>query len=260
MPRSGSELIQAILSQHPEISAGATSPLLEYIFGSAKNIDTEEARSQPLDDRYRYYNAFAKHGMIAYAKEFSKDKPSATSYLDKSRGWIYYYPLVKQIFGESPKIICMVRDFAEIVASMEKLHRQSIAVLGDPLENVTLGERIDTWCKTTPIGLAMRRILNSIDLKYENVLYVRYEDLCNNPINACNQICDHLELERHAFDFNNIIKQAAEEEMAFGMPKLHDVATKLEKPKTSARDLFGEDLVNNLKQFAANYQNAFGYK
>ncbi|NHW78511.1 sulfotransferase, partial [Escherichia coli] len=47
MPRSGSELLQGLLSQHPDICAGTTSPLLEYVYGAYKNFkDTQEAISQ----------------------------------------------------------------------------------------------------------------------------------------------------------------------------------------------------------------------
>ena len=46
IPRSGSELIQVLLSQNPKIYGSATSPLLEYQFGARQNYDLPEVKSQ----------------------------------------------------------------------------------------------------------------------------------------------------------------------------------------------------------------------
>ena len=69
MPRSGSELIQAILSQHPEVECGTTSPLLEYFYGSLNNLNSVEAKSQ--EHAEEYYSAFVKGGIDAYVKKAS---------------------------------------------------------------------------------------------------------------------------------------------------------------------------------------------
>ena len=258
MPRSGSELLQALLAQHPAIAASATSPLLEYVFGAAKNLETPEAKSQP--DSQKYFDAFGGGGMREYAKHALSSKEGASLYVDKSRGWVYYYPLISKVLGEEPKVVCMVRDLAEIVASMENLHRNSANVLGDPLQNVTTGERIDHWLKTTPVGLALRRVMNALDQGYKGVLYVRYEDLCAAPQKVLDGIVEHLGLPQHDFDLENIEKAASEDERAFWSAEgIHKVEAKMEPAHTRANELFGEVVADRIRQFGAAYQNFFGY-
>ena len=49
MPRSGSELMQVLLHQNPDIYGSPTSPLLEYQYGMRANIGLTEVLSQPKE-------------------------------------------------------------------------------------------------------------------------------------------------------------------------------------------------------------------
>ena len=47
MPQAGSELIQVLMHQNPDIYASPTSPLLEFLFGARSNMELPEVKSQP---------------------------------------------------------------------------------------------------------------------------------------------------------------------------------------------------------------------
>lgn len=271
MPRSGSELLQAILSQHPQIVCSTTSPLLEYFFAAAKNLSTQEASS--LENAQELFAGFVKGGLDGYARRsllMHREKPKAKLYIDKSRGWINYYNSIEAYTGESPPLICMVRDAAEVVASMEKLHLKSNFKADDPMKNVTPAERVDSWLRATPVGLAVRRIVNAIhelnNLEQEGksrpFFFVRYEDLCNNPEDVLASILKHLKLKSHRFDLDNIEKVPGEEEAAFGsFNGLHAVKQKFEanNAEPKADEILGESLANSVREKCAAYQQAFGY-
>ena len=256
MPRSGSELIQVILSQHPNVVTSSTSPLLDYVFNSAGNLNSEEAKSQPYEERERYFYSFAKGGMHAYAEEYCKHKEDAQLYIDKNRGWMFGYHFLNQLYP-NPKFICMVRDLAEIVASMEKMHKRSLNIFNTIS---TLTERVDTWCSEAPVGLALKRVVDSINQRFDNVLYVKYENFCQAPQEVCNTICNFLDLPNYTFDFNNITKTVNEHQDVYSMSRdIHTINPVLHEATTDADSILGSDIAANVRRYGAQYQNTFGY-
>jgi len=256
MPRSGSELLQGILSQHPEVCAGTTSPLLEYVYASFKNFkDCQEAKSQK--DAGSHFYPFVKGGVSAYAETFRKNNESV--YLDKSRGWVHYRNIIQEAFGCNIPVVCMVRDIADIAASMERIWRKNEPSHLDPLKLVTMEERISNWFTSTPIGLAIRRIQNALS-KNEAIFFCRYEDLCLAPEETMKQILQHLSLSEFKFDFENIEKATSEDELAFGFAGLHSVQTKLRKDLPKAEEVLGEQMAKSLREEYSGYQNLFKYQ
>ena len=121
MPRAGSTLLQNILAQNPSFYVTPTSGLLELVFGARVNTPTPEFGAQDDALMKKAFLAFNKAGMEAYFQALT-DKPYV---MDKSRGWGVHFDLLTMIFDEEPKIICMVRDLRQILASMEKKFRQN---------------------------------------------------------------------------------------------------------------------------------------
>jgi len=116
MPRSGSTLLQNILAQNPNFYVTPTSGLLELIFGARLNYTNgAEFKAQDEAAMKKAFLAFSRAGMEAYFRALT-DKPYV---LDKSRGWGVHFDLLNMIFDEEPKIICMVRDLRQILASMD---------------------------------------------------------------------------------------------------------------------------------------------
>ena len=87
------------------------------------------------------------------------DKPYV---VDKSRGWGIHFDFLETFLEYEPKVICMVRDLRQIIASMEKKFRAN--PLGhDPIVNwaemsgTTVEKRADVWLRSQPVGLALER-------------------------------------------------------------------------------------------------------
>lgn len=265
MPRSGSELLQCILNQRPDTYASTTSPLLEYVYAAAQNLDTQESLSIPAEDRTKSFLAFAKSGIEGYAKSavnlesIRKNNWAKNIYCDKSRGWIYYYKFLENIIGEEPKMICMVRNLKEICASMEALHRRNVAngMLQDN-EIITTEERLNTWLNTEPIGRATRRIKNALDNKYP-IFYAKYENLCEQPEETMRAIEQYLGLEPYKYNFTKIEKTSPEDDSAFGYTDIHSVKPSLEKPAQRSEEILHPNTCQAIHESNIWYQNSFDY-
>ena len=193
--------------------------------------------------------------MKGYAKGSTKKK----IWCDKSRGWVYYYPLLEKIFDEKPKVICMVRDLREVVASMEALHRRNIeSGLIPHNEIITTEERVRQWLGAEPIGRALRRVKNAVESRYE-IFFVLYEDLCNDPQKTMEQIDDYCGLDRFKYNFKKIEKLVAEDETAFGYKGLHQVEKELRPAVQRAEETLGKRLATEIHQSNLWYQNTFKY-
>ena len=143
MPRSGSELLQVILHQNPQIYASPTSPLLEYQFAARANYDLPEVKAQASELMQTAFLRMCKGMADSYYSAIT-DRPIV---IDKNRGWAHYYEWVEQ-WNPDPKIICMVRDIRSIISSMEKVYRKNRHRPIGPdnptqLQNMTVDQRVN---------------------------------------------------------------------------------------------------------------------
>ena len=84
MPRSGSELMQVVLDQNPDIYGSATSPVLGFCEGARNHMTTPEVQSQPEGLMRSAMLIYCKHGMSGFYEAIT-EKPIIC---DKSRGWM----------------------------------------------------------------------------------------------------------------------------------------------------------------------------
>lgn len=151
MPRAGSTLLQNILHQNPQIHATPTDGLLELVVGAQGNYTiSPEFKAQDDELMKKSFLEFCKQGMLGYCSQLT-DKEYV---INKSRGWGHYSDLLKMIFPNA-KIICMVRDLRDILASMEKNHRKrpdkaSALIKWDEMRGTIINKRIDIWLQSPP--------------------------------------------------------------------------------------------------------------
>jgi sulfotransferase len=261
MPRSGSELIQVILSQNPRFYASSTSPLLEFQYAARGNLSLPEVKSQ---DAKLMENAFISmcEGMAKSYYESITDKPII---IDKNRGWLHYYEWINQ-WNKNPKIICMVRDLRSILASMERIYRKnrhSPEGIDNPakIQNMTVTQRIEYWLNSQPVGLALARTLDTFQRNINNKIhFVRYEDLLKNPQETLNKIYQYLGEETFEHNFENIQKTVTEDHSYFGIFGNHSVEKKLgEFKENDWADIYNRDISKQIVQSNEWYFNIFGY-
>lgn len=263
LPRSGSTLIQNIFAQNPDFYCTPTSSTLELIYGARANFSTDPAfKAQDPDLMKKGFRGFCYNGLNGFYNAIT-EKPVV---LEKSRGWGIHYDLLQFVTGEQPKVICMVRDLKQIVASMEKKFRSApetdIGIVSHrELRNTTTPKRVDHYLSTQPLGLALERLSEIFRQGInENMLFVRYEDFCKSPEQTLKTIYSYFELpfyEHH--NFNNIIQVTEEDDSVHGIFGDHKIRARLERADNDPERILGQDICNWLDNTYKWYKNLFKY-
>lgn len=260
MPRSGSTLLQNIIGQNPDFYVTPTSGLLELIYAARANYtNSPEFKAQDADLMKKAFLGFCKSGMDGYFDSITDKK----YIMDKSRGWGIHYNLLNQINPE-PKIICIVRDLRDVIASMEKNYRKSQDKHNDvinhgKMQGTTVGKRTDIWLASQPVGLAIERIQEIINQKIP-VLFVKYEDLITYPEQTMLNIYKYLGVESFKHDFNNIPQLTKEDDSVYGIFGDHQIKPALDKVvKHSYNEVLGDGISNFIKTKYDWYFKFFNY-
>jgi len=261
MPRSGSELLQVILHQNPRIYASPTSPLLEYQFAARQNYGLPEIRAQQPQLMQRAFLAMCRGMAESYYAEIT-DRPVV---VDKNRGWSHYFEWVEQWCPE-PKMICMVRDLRSVVASMERIYRKTRHMPVGPdnpreIRNMTVGQRVQHWLNTQPIGLALARTRDLFQRGLgDRILFVRYENLCESPVETLAKVYDFIGEEPIIHNFKDLKKEVVEDDSHFGPFGSHRVRPELTAPKRSDwNDVLPGPIAAGIRQGNGWFFDAFNY-
>jgi len=262
MPRAGSTLLQNILAQNPDFYVTPTSGLLELVYGARQSYTkAQEFAAQDEELMKKGFLAFAAGGMRSYFDAIT-DKPYI---VDKSRGWGVHFDLLTLMFGEEPKIICMVRDLRQILSSMEKKYRQNPEKFR-PIENHASLSGTNTLkralylLQTQPLGLALDRILEIHQRGWnKKILFVRFEDFVAQPAEAMQKVYRYLGVPEFTHDFNHIEQATQEDDRVYGLPGLHEIRSKVQPIPNDYLDILGRDTVRHVQTQFGWYFQMFGY-
>jgi sulfotransferase len=242
LPRSGSTLLQNILAQNPDFYATPTSGLIELLYGARGNYtNSPEFSAQDPDLMKKGFLAFCKAGMEAWVSAVTDKK----YYIDKGRSWGIHYDFVKLFMGERPKVIIMVRDLREVFSSMEKNFRKnpdklSMMINWETLQNTSIPKRIDTWASTAPVGLAIERLKEIIDMRNDvHMHFIRYEELCLNPHDVMRRVYDYLEIPFFQHNFDHIEQITHEDDSFYTAFGDHKIRHKLELLQPDSLEILG---------------------
>jgi len=262
MPRSGSTLLQNILGQNPVFYVTPTSGLTEMIYAVRLTCtNNPEFKAQDAGEMKKAFLGFCRAGMQGYFRALT-DKPYV---VDKSRGWGIHFDLLSLIFEEEPKIICLVRDLRQIIASMEKKFRQA------PDKNRAIENHANSTGTTTfkrallhlqvpPVGLMLDRLLEIHQRGWnKKMLFLRYEDLTTQPGPTMEKVYAYLGLPACAHDFEHVRQITQEDDQAFGISGLHDIRPKVEPVYNDYLSILGKDTARHIQTNFAWYFTTFGY-
>lgn len=264
LPRSGSTLLQNILAQNPSFYCTPTSGTLELIYGARANFTNDPTfKAQDSELMKKGFQSFCYNGLNGFYDAVT-NKPIV---LEKSRGWGIHYNLLHFVLGNKPKIVCMVRDLKQIVASLEKKFREapeidSGIVNHAELRNTSTPKRIDHYLNTQPLGLAIERLQEIFRQGLnKNILFVRYEDLCQTPDLALQQIYNYFNIPFYQHhNYSNIEQQTQEDDSVYGIFGDHVIKPKLSLTNNNPTDLLGKDVCDWMDNKFDWYNQIFKYK
>lgn len=264
LPRACSTLFQNVLGQNPKIHVTPTDGVLELLYSARQQFATSpEFKAQDSDLMQKGWLSFCRAGLYGFYEAVT-DKPYVIS---KSRGWGLYYSWLEN-FLPTPKVICLVRDIKEIVASLEELHRKQEAVSTDgmvnhaQMQNTTTAKRVDTFLNSQPLGLALERLGEIIRFgNADKILFIRAEDFTSNPQKQIDRVYEYLNINSYTHDFNNIEQITTEDDSVYGLTNsLHTIRKEIRPLEPKAEKVLGKEITQwfNQGQFEW-FEEAFGY-
>ena len=235
MPRAGSTLLQNIVFQNHQFYATNTSGLAHIL------KDLVASFSNTIEFRNDYtFDTWIKPAFLNFCREgiygWWKSRTNKPYVLDKSRIWIHDVPFLNELFP-NPKIIILVRDLRNVLASYEKMYindfTQKYFTFNDKtsIRNITVDNRYDYYLNDTTLNLFLIHLYNIIHSPYKNKLYImKYEDLVENPKNELEKMYKYLEVpyyEKH--QFNRVVQHTKENDNynLFGDHKIHSKVQKI---------------------------------
>tara|TARA_B100000497_G_scaffold102048_1_gene116312 strand:- start:668 stop:1117 length:450 start_codon:yes stop_codon:yes gene_type:complete len=128
------------------------------------------------------------------------------------------------------------------------------------MKGTTTPKRIDFWSQSPPIGIALERLKQIIDEGIDkNILFIRFEDLTNNPQKELNKIYDFFNIEKYKHDFKNIKQITQEDDTIYGVFGDHTIRKEVKPVKESYNTILGEELSQNIVNSYPWFYDYFQY-
>ncbi len=249
LPRSGSTLLCNILAQNPRFHSTHTSGCLDVLFGVRNHWHgLIEHKAHPDDGKLlRVLRAILE----AYHE---LDVPVV---FDKSRGWTQYLGLAEEILGRRVKVLVPTRPIPDVLASMEKLHRETAKTRQPPGEREnyfqmqTVAGRCENWMRPDGVvGLAHARIRNAIQCGFADRMYVvLFAELTKDPLSMLRGIYSFLGEEWFPHDFANVEQVTQEDDVLHGYSNLHTIREKVEFQPSRAVEILGPQLASQYSRY-----------
>jgi sulfotransferase len=229
LPRSGSTLLAALLSQNPRFHAGMSGPV-GGLFGSLlAEMSGRNEMAVFISDTQRQR---VLHGLF---ENYYGVETKAEVIFDTNRSWTTRLPALKQLMPESRVIAC-VRDVQWIIDSVERLVRQN-AFSPSSIFNYSPGGTVYTRANGLAgsdgmVGYAYDALKEAFyGEDTDRLMLVQYDTLTRDPAKALSAIYDFIGESAFKHDFDNVHYDAREFDLRAGTPGLHTV-----RPRVEARE------------------------
>jgi sulfotransferase len=231
LPRAGSTLLCSILAQNPRFQVTPTSGIIEIVL-SVRNHWNKILEFQAAPNEAAKLRVM-RAALEAFFDEPNNDRPVV---FDKCRGWLAALESLEAILGRKAKVIVLVRDVRDVLASFEQLWRIDSSTWELPQEHAnyykwqTIEGRCEVWMSANqPVGLAYNRIQDALARGFaDRMHFVEFEELTRHPREVMQGIYEFLEEPSFEHDFDHIEQVTHEDDSRIGIPGLHEIRPKLE--------------------------------
>lgn len=262
LPRAGSTLLQNIMGQNPDFYVTPTSGVLELLYSARSQYSNSlEFKAQDAELMKKGWLNFCKLGLQGFYYGITS-KPYV---LDKSRGWGIHYDFLNAFIDE-PKIICMVRDLRGVFASMEKNFRKNPELSKGIVnwatgEGTTIDKRIGIWASGQPVGIAVDRLSEMIKRGIDKkILFVKFENLTNNPEIEIDRIYSFLGVPKFEHDFNNVSQITQEDDAVYGPYGDHTIKKVVKPLPLDYNEVLTFEVAEKIKFSYKWFFDYFGYE
>lgn len=246
LPRSGSTLTAALLRQNPRFHAGMSSPLATLFESLIAQVSAGTELSCLVDQDQR---ARLLKGLF---DSYYADRPEPVVF-DTNRSWTAHLPALLRLFPEA-KLVCLVRDVAWIMDSMERQYRQNAfehtRLFSNPAERATVYTRTEALAGANRlVGFAWHALKEACYSEFaERLIIVDYDLLTQRAPDVVALLYEFLGEEPFQHDFKEVTYDAPGFDATLGFDGLHRVYPKVEaRPRET---ILPPDLFQRYSQLA----------
>lgn len=221
LPRSGSTLLSAILSQNPDIHAEGNSALCQMMW------DAQQSCRSTAFEQLVANNRFEKmQGMLCATLPYMfYDNVDAKYVVDKCRSWTLSdnMQMVRDYITDTPKVVVLVRPIEDIVRSFMQLNIDNGRV------DVNPEDMLADWSE--PIIRSYNGAMHAKQNNNGEFLFVDYDKFVAEPNKQIERICLFFDLPVFAYDLSDIQNKHPENDAVYGLAGQHDVRNTISKRK-----------------------------
>jgi hypothetical protein len=246
-PRAGNTLFGSLMNQNTNVKVSPNSilPLMLNTILKLKN----EQMYQNFKDHIGIDNIVDNIFNNYYAHY------NSPNILDRGLwGFPCYYKIIEQIIKKR-KFIILYRPFVEVLASFANQDKPENL---EDFVNLVVGNQYAHLIMDSHI------CLNNLVNKNENYLVVHFNKLIKNTNEELKKVCEFLEIDFIAPDYNNI-KQFEINNVKYDdsvlMANFHNIRTdKIHQEQISYKEILTKSIIERFKNFDLNLQRKFNYE
>lgn len=221
LPRSGSTLTAALLRQNPRFHAGMSSPVAGLFEGIISQVSagTELSAQVNQDQRTRLLRGLFD--------SYYADRSESVIF-DTNRSWTALLPEIMHLFPDA-KLICLVRDVAWVMDSMERQYRkhafEHTRLFSNPAERSTVYTRLEALAHANRlVGFPWHALREACYSEFaDRLVLVEYDLLTERPAEVFKLLYEFLGEEPFEHDFQSVEYDAPEFDALLGVDGLHRV-------------------------------------
>ena len=217
LPRTGSTLLSAILSQNPKIHAEGNSAVCQLMWDMQQSCQI--TAKEQLDANYRHDTAYQLVKAIPGIYYQNTTRPIV---VDKCRSWTLpaNVEILNRYFNNSPKVIVLVRPLVEIVASFMALRKENGLT---NLEERLLDDGSEPIMRSLA-GVEWARNNNNGEF-----IFVTYDELVDDTSATLERIYEHCGWEPFKHNLDEIINHHKENDEIYGLNGQHDIRSQINR-------------------------------
>jgi len=211
LPRTGSTLLSAVLSQNPNIYSEGNSAVCQLMWDLSQSAEIN-CREQLAANR-RHTTTYELVSQIHHTYYRNTTRPIV---VDKCRSWTLpaNQDLLRRFITDTPKTIVLTRPIEEIVASFAKLYERN---------NKPFDESMLLREDTEPLMRSLRGVELAKKINSGEFLFVTYDELLTETDAVLDAIYSFIGADRYEHDLCNIFNETPEDDLVYGLDGMHTI-------------------------------------
>ncbi len=218
LPRTGSTLLSAVLSQNPDVYAEGNSAVCQLMWDMQVSCQSNSSEQLQANGRQDTQEDLIRSIPAIYYKN-----TNALNIVDKCRSWTLpaNMEMIRRYITDDPKVIVMIRPVQEIVESFVRL-RKSNGWTGDLESDLLL-----------PDSEPIMRSLDGVKWAQENnngeFLFIEYANLVDDTQDVIKKIYDFCKWDFFPHYFTGIKNTHKENDEVYGLIGQHHVRPEIKR-------------------------------